>query len=76
MCSSPKQPIPSFFVSGHQHYPDNAGEKEQRIVSLTAQLTTARMKEAVSERRYCFLAQVLFLSAGIVSERRYFSACS
>jgi len=54
MCSSPKQPIPSFFVSGHQHYPDNAGEKEQRIVSLTAQLTTARMKEAVSERRYCF----------------------
>ncbi|DBB14510.1 TPA: hypothetical protein ACH3X3_004792 [Trebouxia sp. C0006] len=27
------------------------GEKEQRIVSLTAQLTTARMKEAVSERR-------------------------
>lgn len=28
-----------------------AGEKDQRIVSLTAQLTTARMKEAVSERR-------------------------
>ncbi|KAL0020086.1 hypothetical protein WJX79_009298 [Trebouxia sp. C0005] len=27
------------------------GEKEQRVVSLTAQLTTARMKEAVSERR-------------------------
>ncbi|KAL3148684.1 hypothetical protein ABBQ38_014099 [Trebouxia sp. C0009 RCD-2024] len=27
------------------------GEKDQRIVSLTAQLTTARMKESVSERR-------------------------
>jgi len=35
-----------------QTLPDIAGEKEQRIVSLTAQLTTARMKEAVSERRY------------------------
>ena len=31
--------------------PDAAGEKDQRIVSLTAQLTTARMKEATSERR-------------------------
>ena len=30
---------------------DDVGEKDQRIVSLTAQLTTARMKEAVSERR-------------------------
>lgn len=30
---------------------DGIGEKDQRIVSLTAQLTTARMKEAVSERR-------------------------
>lgn len=28
-----------------------AGEKEQRIVSLTAQLTTAYMKQAVAERR-------------------------
>lgn len=28
-----------------------AGEKDQRIVSLTAQLTSARMREVVEERR-------------------------
>lgn len=34
---------------------NDTGEKEQRIVSLTAQLTTAYMKQAVAERRYAHI---------------------
>lgn len=44
-------PFVLLSLEAYQHLQFAAGEKEQRIVSLTAQLTTAYMKQAVAERR-------------------------